>query len=178
MAQIGIYSASLLAMHDHSNASMGGRIIWEERIVGAAVTTPATLNAAVRTTGLGVMTLLKQIRINEISPGTLTVYYNVWRGIPGNVESAVYRNGVIVGAVFGPEDPGGFAGLQHSRVVPVDLAVGDTIEIWGRVTTAVAVFVGDQYLEYSYGVVGLSDRAMNPLLGTTYAVPVPQTNIL
>ena len=174
--QMGIYSAYQLGIHDHSTDALGGRIFWEERIIGANITTPATLNAATQSDTVIVLTLMKQITILEDSPGTMTVYFNVWRGVNvGNVESAVYLNDVIVGGSW-TENPGLSPGVQHSRVVGADLVAGDRIQIYGRIVTSNEVFVADQYLEYSYGILRLSDRTMNPILGTDYALPVPQTN--
>ena len=175
--QIGVQSGARVGIHNHSTISQGGRIFTEERIIGANVTTPTTLNATARQEAGAVLVLLKQIRINEDTTGSLTVYFNVSRGAgAGNVESEVRLNGVAVGASW-VEDPG-LGGVQHSRVVPDDLNVGDTLEIWGRKITPVFVEVWNMYLEYSYGILQLSDRTMAPLLGTTYAVPILQTNVL
>ena len=177
-SQVGVQSGARAVIHDHSTISQGGRIFYEQRIIGANVTTPITLNASEKQTVLGVLTMLKRIVINEDSPGSLTVFFTVARGAgAGNVESQVYLNGVAVGVSW-TEDPG-LGGVQHSRVIPDDLVTGDTLEVWGRVTvppTPASVKISLMYLEYSYGIQRLSDRIMNPNLGTDYAVPIAQTS--
>ena len=165
--QVGCQSGSRPSIHNHSNVNQGGAIVLEERIIGAAV---LIANAAPKSrAGIPAFTLLKEIVVQENSPGTCTVFFTLQRtGGIGAVNGQLWINGVAVG-VNNASNPGPDV---WNDVVALDLVVGDRIQLYGHTNGANTLTVQDFEIAYSNALNSISTHELTALLATNYAIPI------
>jgi hypothetical protein len=165
--QVGCQSGSRPSIHNHSNVNQGGPIVLEERIVGAAV---LIQNLAVKSrAGIPAFTLLKEITIQENSPGTCTVFYTLQRTAgAGAVNAQLYVNDVAVG-VDNASNPGPDV---WNDVLALDLVAGDRIQLYGHTNGANTLTVSDFEISYANALNAISTHELTALLATNYAIPI------
>lgn len=168
--QIGVQSGAKTSVHNHMNISNGGVICIEQRTVGANVT---IANADPRSTNSGVFVRVKEILIQEVSPGTCTVYFTLTRTAgAGIVNGRLYVNGVAVG-VDHPSNPGPDI---WNDVLALNLVIGDRVQIYAHGTGANTATVEDMQIQYSNSLLSVASHALVTVLPTTYVVPIQTFN--
>lgn len=128
MPQVGIYSSYQLGLHDHSNNNMGGVLGTVERIAGVVVND--IVSAGDSFTAAAAFTLVKRVRIDEISPGQMDISFDL-QASAGTAHGRIYINGVAVGLDQTQIAPA--VGTKTETIIQ-DLAAGDNIEIYAYCT--------------------------------------------
>lgn len=170
MPQVGIYSAYQLGLHNHLNATQGG-ILNDYSRHGAYRIPQRTGGLAIHTaapgetfTGLNVMTLLKELRIDETRPGRVQVNYDYWSLLGGanNVNARFYVNGVAVGALQTGPGP-----TTVTENYDVGFTNGDLLQIWGRrIAAGDECHIDNFYIAYDWHLLYFGDGTINNLVTT------------
>ena len=168
MGQVGIYSASLLGMHNHLNDSQGG-LLNEYSRDGAYRTPYRTGALAVSTqsplekisTSL-VWAKIKQIRVNKAYPGQFVMSWTM-RNLLGahDVHSRFYVNDAPIGA-----DEADDSAIPVTKIHNYDvaLAAGDLLQIWGyRADVGDEVAIEMFEIKYDWGIKYFGDGTRNNL---------------
>lgn len=178
MAQIGIVASAQLQLHDHYDGSSGGPV---NTIIRVAAATTKMYSSSQKTTTNAAWTLLKRIRVDEASPGTCNITYDLSRtGPAGNVngQAHIYRNGssiwdgAVNNEVAGPT-------TFTDAAVAIDFQVGDLIEVWGqRVTAGVGCMIEAEEVLYTGYIQKLARRELAAYLALTPASDILWTALL
>jgi hypothetical protein len=136
MAQVGVYSASLLMQHDHLNASMGGilnaysRYGAYRRPFNTGALAISCDNDAQVTDNIGAdPQLMKEIRINAAQAGNFRISWRMCNvDNVSNVDAWFYVNGIVVSPIKSTTSN---AWQTKTHDYNVNLALGDLLQIWG-----------------------------------------------
>jgi len=168
MAQVGVYSASLLMQHSHLNASMGGILNTYSR--DGAYRTPYRTGALAigcgnpteRDSDAAVYILIKETVINVMQEGRYQISWQ-YRSTTGVdfVYTKVYVNGVAFGA---EKTTLNVAYQDATQNYDVDLAAGDLIQIWGYADNPTHLRVRNFSVKYDWGLSYFGDGTRNNLV--------------
>lgn len=128
MPQVGIYSSYQLGLHDHSNNNLGGLLGTIERVAGAVVND--VVSAGDSLTAAAAFTLVKRVRINEVTPGEMDISFDL-QASAGTAHGRIYVNGVAVGLDQTQAAPA--VGTKTEAIIR-DFAAGDNVEIYAYCT--------------------------------------------
>lgn len=156
MGQVGIYSASLLMLHDHLDDNFGGVLNAYSRD-GAFMETYRTgalavhvANDAEVNSSIGIMTLLKQYTANRDIKGEFQFRWDSRSSVLGiQISTRLYVNNVAVG-VLDTHDSNGYDTIIANY--DLDIAAGDLLQLWGRRHGANTVFVRNFRIYYDWAI--------------------------
>jgi len=131
-----------------------------ERVIGTKVHID---NLTERSTASLTMVKVKEIKVNEATPGTLTVEWGMYSGTEGQtVESQLYINGTAVGSVFSTNS---VEGINCAVEVVRDFMVDDLIQIYAQRVGSASCYVKEMSLRYSWAINQIFDYELaTPLL--------------
>lgn len=131
--QVGCQSGSRPTIHNHSSISQGGLINTMGRLSSA--TLKINNGAMVEGNNNAPFQRYKQIRINEDSPGTMRIDYDlecsvVLGGNAVHAQSRIYRGTTLLWSGIDNTEVAGPTTFSDVGIA-VDLQAGDMIEVWG-----------------------------------------------
>lgn len=166
--QVGVQSGARVAVHNHSNISQGGLVDTIGRVSSATL---KINNGAVRGTGLPFFTRLKQVRINEDSPGTMRIDYDlecttVAGGNSVNGQARIYRGATLLWS--GVDNPELAGPITYSDAgIAIDLLAGDMVEVWGYRTGGTTCEISNMMVRYTGSFISLLQRVLTTALPIT-----------
>ena len=168
--QVGVQSGARIGIHNHSNISQGGLINTIGRVSSATL---KINNPTLRSTGLPAFTRLKQVRINEDSPGTMRIDYDlectvVAGGNSVHGQSRIYRGATLL---WSGVDNTELAGpTTYSDVgIAIDLLAGDMVEVWGYRVAGTVCEISNMVVRYTGSFLSLLQRVLTTALPITGA---------
>ena len=172
MAQVGIYSAYQLGLHNHLNNENGG-ILHDYSRYGAfrtcdnsgALSIQVGSDAEVGGNNFATQ-LVKEILINEDYRGTFRIRWDhrSTAGVPEDIQTAFRINGVLIWTA--PDYDGvGYETVNYDHDDgaggPVDLQAGDRLQIYARRVGATEYRVRNFRIYYDWAIAGFGDPALN-----------------
>ena len=174
MSQVGVYSAALLALHDHSTLSLGGPLgLIERDYPGAGIVTQNF--AAPKSTGSATYVEVKRVRVNEATSGRMDIQFTLTPSA-GFAFGRIYINGVAVGTEQSTNNP---AGQTFNETIIQDLNVGDFVQIYAhRVNVGATALVTGLTFHYDPILRTIGQKVLVTTLALTAANAVSMTEVL
>jgi len=185
--QIGVQSGARIGIHNHLNNSQGGYLheyagyqAFRRPYRTGALAVSCANDAEKSLDGVGVFTLMKEIRINKGQVGNYQIYFEM-KNSDGmtNVRARFYVNGIAVGAI---QTRNLAAYGAKTDNYDVTLAAGDLLQIYGD-PLGDTVWIRNFRIKYDwrieyFGAGGAAGRVLAAPLLLTDADQLDFTNTL
>jgi hypothetical protein len=180
MGQVGVYSASMLSIHNHLNDSMGGTLNDYSRYGAyreAYRTGPLNVSASSlipKHSGSLVEVLIKQIRINKAYRGSWHIVWDFFATIgASDVHSRLMLNGVALSPDYNTTS---LLPVTKTYGHDVDLAVDDLIQIFGyKEGVGDNVNIENFQVQYDWGIKYFGDGTV---MNLTTMLPLSDNDVI